>query len=66
MTSRLLLLLNRSYRELPVLLCTISDISHVSISHFVGSLKNYSDMEEKLHHLEYLLKFFFSLDIVKS
>ncbi|QXV84382.1 hypothetical protein bas34_0078 [Escherichia phage SelmaRatti] len=50
MTSRLLLLLNRSYRELPVLLCTISDISHVSISHFVDSLKNYSDMEKELHY----------------
>ncbi|QPI14926.1 hypothetical protein GECvBN5_gp099 [Salmonella phage GEC_vB_N5] len=61
-----MLLLNRSYRELPVLLCTISGISHASISHFIDSLKNYSDMEEKLHYLEYLLKFFFSLDIVKS
>ncbi|UYL23120.1 hypothetical protein CPL00229_CDS0050 [Escherichia phage vB_Eco_mar004NP2] len=50
MTSHLLLLLNRSYRELPVLLCTISDISHVSISHFVDSLKNYSDMEKELHY----------------
>ncbi|WWD11465.1 hypothetical protein CPL00146S_CDS0090 [Escherichia phage SmurfNell] len=33
MTPSLLLPLNRNYRELPVLLGTISDISHVSVSH---------------------------------
>ncbi|QFG07420.1 hypothetical protein [Salmonella phage vB_SenS_SB10] len=33
MTPSLLLPLNRNYRELPVLLGTISGISHASISH---------------------------------